>query len=583
MASQDLQILVFVDLYPGVSVEELKGELPAERDDREVLPLTEFGAPRLEPPPDASPLDWPAIGRAVEQLAAKVRELRAGRSNPTVVFVGGKGPLPVFIHLGYLFSKFGGKQVVLNQPPSGGRWEHFAMEAPVPGEAPLFEPPEGLPSGSVYSSGYLGMYVDTSGRDTPEDVFVECISNEGEGVAGVVKLRSSKPLLITPENVSSVAQELAQFFSMAPSRFRKRSGLAIFFGGPVQAAFALGRALNPTVVGQNLWLTAYRHPAYERVYSLPFVINTEIAISRSAEAVLGRRNVLDEMRTGIADLKRFLKPGHLPAGILPDADRDKFIARLAELNPSRETKEDEPFELRVIEGRYTLGEGILQALVGSTPEQQQGFAKLLLLHELIHDWQTLRSTNYTSIGRACFVLEQVDYAADLFALQAIMNLELDIDGKRAHGEVAKRLQRWIELMLHGIQSFDFMEHGVKMERLSERRLRRYLLWHLQLARAKTVKEAPHVEEMLRPSLTVELAPLAGRIDTERHEKVITRALPESELFISIGGQLVRAPKRPGLDPGMLVEAVRTYADEPIQKVMVPVVDDHRARLARWNA
>src|SRR5262245_49544944 len=104
MASQDLQILVFVDIYPGVSVEELKGELPAERDGRTVLLLTEFGAPRLEPPPDSAPIDWPAIGHAVERLAAKVRELRAGRSNPTVLFMGGKGPLPVFIHLGYLFS-----------------------------------------------------------------------------------------------------------------------------------------------------------------------------------------------------------------------------------------------------------------------------------------------------------------------------------------------------------------------------------------------------------------------------------------------------------------------------------------------
>lgn len=581
MGMQDLQILVFVDVYPGVSVDELKRLLPQERDDRVILQLTDHGAPRLEPPPDASPIDWPAIGRAAERIAGKVRELRAGRSNPVVLFVGGKGPLPVFIHLGYLFSKFGGTQVVLNQPPHGGPWEHYVMAASVAGVEPLFKHVEGLPSRTMFSSGHLGIYIDTSGRDMPEEVFTDFIGEQGEGVAGIVKLRAAEPLRATPGNVPSVAEELAQFFSMAPSLFCKRSGLVIFFGGPVQVAFAVGRALNPTVVGQNVWLTNYRHPSYERTYSLPFELDAEPEIPKDASAVLARRKVLDAMIAGIEDLKEYLSPEHLPTEILPAQERSKFITRLAELERPSGTKEDEPFELRLIEGRYTLGEGILQALASSTEQQQTEFAKLLLLHELLHDWQGLRSTNYTAIGRASFVLEQVDYAADVFAVQAIMNMELDAGGKRAHRDVSGKLRHWIGMVLHGIQSFDLMEQGIKMERLPERRLRRYLLWHLQLARAATVKEASHVEEMLRPALTVELAPLAGRIDTERYDKVVTRALPDTELFISIGGHLVRAPRRPGLDPGTLVDAVRTYSHGPIQEVMVKVVDGHREKLAPW--
>lgn len=584
MALQDLQILIIVDIYPGVSIEDIKDTLPQQREDRVVLRLTDSGAPRLAPPPDTSPVDWPALGKAVEQIAAQVHELQASRPNPAVVYVAGKGPLAAFTHLGYKLTKSIHRAVVLNQPPGGGQWEHFAIESTGAENAELLDEVRGVPPEPEPSDGRLAIAIDTAGRRTDRSVFANFLKAEGEPVAGIMQLRSSQKLLVTPDNIGAIVRQLSQFMSMAPARYPDRHGLAIFVAGPAQLAFAIGRAMSPNVVGKDVWLTEYRQPAYELVYSLPFAADSSPAIPGDAESILARHKVLAEMMAGIAELKEELKPEHLPTRLLPESDRGKFMKSLAALRPSSATNESEPFELRVIEGRYTLANGgILQALVHSTQEQQRSFAKLLLLHELIHDWQTLRSTNYTSIGRACFVLEQVDYAADVFALETLMNMELDNGGARAHREVSKRLRGWIEMMLHGIQSFDLMEQGAKMGRLPERRLRRYLLWHLQLARAATVKQASHVEEMLRPSLTVELAPLAGHIDTERHDKVVTRALPDTEIFIAIGGHLVRAPKRAGFDPGGLVEAVRTYAHEPIQKIMVAVVDEHRGRLAPWAA
>lgn len=583
MASQDLQILVVVDLYPGISIEELKRQLPDERDERVVLRLTELGAPELSPPPDTKPIDWLAIGNAVEETAAKVHGLQAGRSNPTVVYVAGKGPLAAFIHLGYKLTKSVQRTVVLNQPPGGGKWEHFPIDTTGIDEADVLDEMLGVPPKPRPGSGRLCIYVDTAGRATDDDVFGHFLEKEGEPVAEVMQLRSSKKLVVTPDNIGALARQLAQFMSMAPSRYPNRKGLALFVGAPAQVAFALGRAMSPNVVGSNIWLTEYRDSKYELAYELPFGPTSGPPIPQDDAAKLARRKVLDAMMAGIADLRKYLKPGHLPSGPLTEEGRKKYIERLGALQLSAETREDQPFELRVVEDRYTLGQGILQALARSTEEQQRSFAKLLLLHELIHDTQGLRSTNYASIGRACFVLEQVDYAADVFALQAIMNMELDVDGQRAHEEVAQRLHGWIEMILHGIESFDLMEQGLKMARLAERRLRRYLLWHLQLARAATVKRATDVEEMMRSPLTVELAPLAGHIDTKEHDKVVTRALPETELFIAIGGRLVRAPSRARFEPGTLVEAVRTYSHEPIQQIMRAVVNEHRAELAPWAA
>lgn len=582
MASRDLQILIVVDVYRSVTEDEddLKAELPDERDERKVLRLTKYGAPNLEPPPDTSPIDWPAIGQAVEKLAAEVRELRASRSNPTVIFVGGKGPLPIFIHLGYLLSKFGGKQVVLNQPPSGGKWEQFAMGAPEANEAPLFEAAEGLPATAVAGSGQLGIYVDTSGRDTPGEVFENFLEQEGEGVAGVVKLRRSSPLLVTPANISAIAQELVQFFSMAPSRFRKRSGLTIFFGGPTQVAFALGRALNPTVVGPNLWLTNHRQPKYERVYSLPFSASTEPALRRTAEDELARRDIRDAMIAGLDELKEKLTLEQLPADVLPEASRARFIERLKILK--HVPKECDGFELRVLHGQYTLGTGLLEAFRKIPAAHHQDFAKLLFLHEMLHDFQDIRSTNYYDVGRAGVVLEQVDLAADAFAVRTLAKVELDDGGRNARAGARGIVRRLIDTALWGVEAFDRMEQGDRIERLPERRLRRYLIWYLQLARAQNVSDPSHIDAMLRPALTVELAPLAGRLDTTRYDKVVTHALPMTELFVGIDGHLVRQARRAGFDPASLVEDVRNYKRTEIERTMDILVDSHRPELVKWR-
>lgn len=579
MSSRDLQILVVVDVYPVVSPEELKSELPNERDERIVLRLTEFGAPHLELPPKDTLVDWSAIGRAVEALAKRVGELRAEKASPTVLYVGGRAPLPVYVHLGYLFSKFGGRQVLLNQPPGGGRWEQFDMTASNTSAERFFDRISGLPSEPSVSTGYLAISVDTAGRDTPNDVFKDFLTEEGEAVAGVVKIGSAGPRRITKNNISAVIEQLTEVLSMAPSCYRHRTGMALFVGGPTQLAFALGRSLNPTVVGGAVWLTNYRDPTYERVYALPFDAEEAPAIPAGDGDKLERRRILDTMIEGIAYLKEYLRPDHLPADVLSEEERKQFIERLKGLRHT--SAHSDSFRLSVLRGEFTLGEGLLEAFRRSSQQQREDFAKGLMLHEVLHDFQKVRSTNHFDVGRAGVVLEQIDYAADAFALRAIMRMELDIGGQREQARAREVLTRWLGGVLHGVEAFDILEQGEMMKRLSERRLRRYLAWHLQLARATTLTDASQVDELLRPALTVELAPLAGRIDTRRYEKIVTQALPNTELFCAIGGNLVREQKRPGFEPFGLVDAVRNHATPVIQAAMIALVDEHRDKLAPW--
>lgn len=583
MATNDLQILIVVDVYPGVSEDDLKAMLPAEREERKILRLSKFGAPFLEPPPKTTAVDWMTIGIAVEDVAKRVHELQDAHSGPTILYVAGKGPLAVFVHLGYLFTKSIQKVEVFNLPHGGGTWERFSMDPPASDlKTPsMFDKPYGVPRDQSPTNGRIGLVVDTSGRPDELAPITRFFDEHKESVGETIRLRTFDRLTVTKDIMSAIVREFAQFMSEILNYFPNRKGLALFTGVPIQVAFALGRAMSPNVLRGDVWLTEYRNGSYEKVYSLPFEPPVEPEVPKTAEAILARRDVLDRVIAAFEDLQQHLEVDHVPEGLLRGAERDKFVAMVKEMKLVRESVEEQPFQLRVLRGKCHLGNGILEAIVNMPAEKQHDFAKLVMLHELVHDFQTLRSTNHSRVGVAGFVLEEVDYCADAFAVQTLVRMEIDMS-KRTRTNVSDTVMRWIEMVLRGIEAFDRMEQrGPRMAHLTERRLRRYLLWDLQAARAMTLKEPAHADEMLSSTLAVELAPLVGWLHSTRHEKVVKHALKDTELFIAINGRLVRASSLPGYSLEALVEAVRTYEHAKVRELMFAVVDGNRDELARW--
>jgi hypothetical protein len=204
-----------------------------------------------------------------------------------------------------------------------------------------------------------------------------------------------------------------------------------------------------------------------------------------------------------------------------------------------------------------------------------------LLHELYHDDQDLRSSNYEEVGRAGVVLEEVDFWADAFALETLIAWDLRQGGPRARQDAAKIAAGWIDTALFGIQGFDRFAHGDRIERLYERRLRRYLIWLLQHQRAATVRGRDDVHQLFEDRLFVELAPLDGTLDARGDKLVKQGHADRTEIFAVVRGRLVRQGPRPGLKPADLVEHIREFDWDPIRKIMRDLVDDHRSVLAVW--
>jgi hypothetical protein len=583
MAANDLQVLVVVDIRDGVPEQALREALPHERYDRVVILFSRRGAPQWPATDVPHDYDWLAIGRAIETIAEEVHEIQ--RKNPeknTVVYIGGKGPLSAFIHLGFKFGQSIHRVEVLNQARGSGPWARYPIEATSTEIDPpsLFDLPLGVPLEPSPSTGRLGIYVDTAGRKDDSTPFTTFLKEHEKDVGGIVRIRKEHGLDVTPLNSDVIMRNLKDIMSRVPSHWPDRRGMALFASCPVQVAVALGRAISTTAHGRDVWLTEWKAPNYEFVYSLPFEPSLEPVVPKTAEAINARAQVLDQVETAFKELCADLDEKHIPDYLLHESERADFVAQVKAMRFARRGIEEQPFRIRVAQDQGCLGSGILQAMLGMTPKQQQDFAKLVILHEIVHDWQELTSTNHTFIGRAGFVLEEVDYFADAFAVHTLVNMELAIDG-RARRDVSGTVLRWIDMVQRGIEAFDRMEQGPRMKHLTERRLRRYLLWYLQHARAKLVKTEADAKEMLRSAVTIELAPLFGYIDSQRHEKVVKKPLENTELCIALDGRLVRVEKMPGYSVAGIVDLVREYKHEMANDVMFAVVDRNRKILARW--
>lgn len=566
------QIVIVVDLQGTFTDDELTSPIP-ESSERITIRLSQEGAPRIESSPnERGIIDWTAIGRAIEAAVRRGRAAAQGR--PTHVYVAGQGPLPVFVHLGYLFSKFAGPQWVVARRPGNTSWELFAINDASVGQAVLTASP--FPTVVRTASGQIALYVDTGGRAANQQALHDGIDRTGERVADIVELRTQQSLILEPSMAAPLASELAQYMSSLPAMYPRAKSVGLFVAGPTLLAYAVGHAINPTVV-PAVQLFNYTAPKYELVYTLPFAEQVRPAVPMD-EASIEKRSALEtELVAAIEQLKNELAAEDLAAP-LDAAAGARFLDQLRRL---RYTQTDsEQFSLSVASGTFSLGRGLLHALRDGASDQRERFIKLLLVHELLHEQQGVRSTNYFDVGRAGVVLESIDMTADLFALRVLTKADFRRTPADTPEAARQTAQAWLDAVLYGIQAFDSAEHGIRIAELADRRLRRYLTWHLQRVRAEYVDSAEHVGQLLEPIVTAELAPVTARID-RRFDRIVIESLSETEFFAAIGGRLVRHSKRAGFDPGQLIEAVRNFNSQAIQQAMRFVAEENQRVILPW--
>jgi hypothetical protein len=128
----------------------------------------------------------------------------------------------------------------------------------------------------------------------------------------------------------------------------------------------------------------------------------------------------------------------------------------------------------------------------------------------------------------------------------------------------------IEAAIRCMEAFDRAEQGPQIKRLPERC--RYLIWHLQRVRARTIRGIEDINELFADRVVVELAPVAGSLDAG-DDKIVQGVSGDCSIAVVVRRKLSRHYSNPNLAPTLLVEAVRCFDWKVIGDAMDHVVNE----------
>ena len=572
-------VVLFLDLASDnpVSMDEVQKHLPDGRPTKEFR-ATKFGA--KQGPGGA--VDFPACADAIQRMVATAREGRGPDAPNAHFYVVGRAALPVFAHLGMELSAWA--DVTLLNRRKEGFWDVLSLQDPAPKEGELFfKTVLGLEATRPsLSDGRVAVFVSTNYPPNEEAIF-NFLKERGETPAGIIEVRTEagRNTLLDTTNTARVMNELVQVFNRIRDVYPRTKKLALFIAGPATLAFMATRAINRNIFG-DVWVPNYEGGVYHPAAELPWKGRVRSEVSATPEGNHDRIRILGKLCSCVRELQQKLRREHLPpVPIVTEDEVRRVLQRIKEINVAEEPQ-GEVFDLRVSERKLSFGTGLLEAFRSMQEKDWKRAGQLIFLHEVFHFDQNLQSPLHEGVGRAGFALEEVDYWADAMAVGTLAKWEISRGGEEAEEQLREIVPAHVDAVLSGIEAFDRFEHGARIDKLGERRLRRYLIWHLQRARAATLRSVDDLWQLFGCRLLVEMAPLKGHLD-DRFDKIVATALPQTEIFVALPSRMMRIPAQPhrGIDPSAMVEAVRTYDRRVLGKVMEAVRESHRQILTPW--
>lgn len=585
-----IQRILLVEVNDEVPRDDLADALPIPEGAREWISTREHLTEKIDWTTDPA-VDWHRWSTVIERVAQRAIP---SANDPIDLHICAQAPIPLLVQLGHALKGWTVPATIHSRLVE--KWYHLSTATGL--ERGFFSDQPELDAGgrADRTDRWVALAISTQGGRISEDEIERTL---GENEAGaIIHLAGNGPrLILTADNAAAFAGDIDHVFQGYRTRFPKARGLALFYAGPAPGAILIGRRLNPAVHRQ-VRVYNYRpqhtpdgiRAPYELAVTLPWNPPLGRQTDWSAESVLARERTHRQIGVALDELKKKLRDKHLPSALL---HREKIRPRLARLKlqppPRRDTPGDQ-FEFDVDAGILRFSAPLLDTLAPPQgwDDASEGdelavrrAAKLFILHELHHVDQRLNRGTYYGIGRAGVVLEDIDYHADAFALATLIEHEIAWQGPSGEARRSEIATACVEAHLRTLEAFDRAEHGDVIERLAERRLRRYLVWHLQRLRMRTLPpKAWSAGLALDTRLHAELAPLSGRLDA-RYDKLIDGPTGDTALFISLRGNLARVERSTGYDPGALVDAVRRYDWNAIECPLAAALSMHRDLLIAW--
>lgn len=197
---------------------------------------------------------------------------------------------------------------------------------------------------------------------------------------------------------------------------------------------------------------------------------------------------------------------------------------------------------------------------------------MLLLHEALHHGsQGLTAESATMIRLAPKVLEELDYLADTWAMMH----EFVIAGLATRDWSAQRagLLQIIEAAVDTMWAFD---SGSERGELEVRRVNRYLIWYVQLARIEQTADAPQAMRVLSEKPTIELIGPRVHLRDGRYVLALDKpsALPNELCFLDRQGQLRRVGTTNALSVADLAKSLGNHLGAEVRALVAGFIRQH---------
>jgi len=393
----------------------------------------------------------------------------------------GCAPLVLLLHLGWCLSRR--PLTVYQQEKATGAWSLGYSRAQPSTSEPFFQI-EGLPTQKQGGRGHVALIIEVT-NPIADIARAEFESRHPSEILSTVRMWPARGIgkksVQHPGDIASAVDQLRDVLDTLHERRTGAESVLLAMDCPGSMATAFGSAINPHTQ-HPLWLHQYdADPASKRRYTPVHQLRhqrrpastpaTDLTNAQWSEVL----EVLREVTRVHTELVEWLsQPKQKP-----------LIARLGGTALLESKIHDIPatdestLSFRHLQGRWSFEIGLLRRFQALRTRLERSewdeCVRLFLLHEAYHVQQEgPNSYDYRGIGATGWVLESVDYDADVVSMELALDWRNKGRARPASGK--EKVQSMEAIIWNALESVRIFEPEWPVRELSERRLRRYVIW-----------------------------------------------------------------------------------------------------------
>ncbi|MCP3062633.1 SAVED domain-containing protein [Myxococcus sp. K38C18041901] len=497
--------------------------------------------------------EWAGAFLENEQFASALisKEKELGLDHlPVHIF--GFAPLELMLHLASCLPR---RRLRVYQQSESNEWS-LGFDRTLAAAPEDFLVVEGLPKAKQGGSGVVALVVEVT-HAIGDQALEAFRKKHGANLLAEVRVRPVRgpgPASIqSPSEVSRAVEQLRGVLGDLHERLGGATSVLLAMGCSASFAAALGTAVNVNTQ-LPLWLHHYDGGSrqYIPVQEMKAGRAAPLTAKLTPEQLSDATKVLAEVRKVHQELVAWMSES-AQQWLVDALDGKKFLRSVVEDVPSMT-----PIQLyRHVGGKWGFEVGMLLGLkalrerVGT--EDWKECIRLFMVHEVFHVNQGgLTSYTFSGSGRTGFVLEAADFDADAIAVEAMLAWRKSKQARTVEDDGETRTME--SIVWNAMESLRVFEPEKPVRTLSERRLRRYLIWLFQVCRLNAlvlVDEGGPAPKLERA--TVEIAGLKmspdlfetyaqqrlGLLDVDPGEELITGIYFQRKLVRDRDGHWVK--------------------------------------------